>query len=105
MRALGVSSATRSKSLPEVPALGEFVAGYEVIPMSGVGAPKGTPAHIVDALNKEINAGLADAKLRARLAKLGATTLPGSPADFAKLIARETEKWAKVIKASGVKVN
>jgi tripartite-type tricarboxylate transporter receptor subunit TctC len=81
----------------------EFVPGYEASFWSGIGAPKNTPAEIVDKLNKEINAGLADPKLKARFAELGATELPGSPADFGKLIADETEKWGKVIRAAGIK--
>lgn len=105
MRALAVSSATRSETLPDVPPIGDFVTGYEVIPIAGVGAPRGTPTDVVAVLNREINAALADPKTKARLQELGAITLPGSADDFAKLVARETEKWAKVIKASGVKVN
>ena len=81
----------------------EFFPGYESIFWTGVGAPKNTPAEIVDKLNKEINAGLADSKIKARLADLGGTVLPGSPADFGKLIADEVEKWAKVVKFSGAK--
>ncbi len=105
LRPLAVTSATRSEALPDVPAVSEFIAGYEVIPIAGVGAPRGTPANIVEKLNKEINAGLADTKLKSRLTELGAIALPGSPTDFATIIARETEKWGKVIKASGVKLN
>ena len=81
-----------------------FVPGYEASAWYGIGAPKNTPAEIVDKLNKEINAGLADPKMKARLADLGGTALPGSPADFGKLIAEETEKWAKVVKFAGIKV-
>ena len=83
--------------------MAEFLPGFEASSWFGVGAPKATPAEIVDKLNKEINAGLADPKLRARLADLGGTVLAGSPADFGKLIAEETEKWAKVIKSAGIK--
>jgi tripartite-type tricarboxylate transporter receptor subunit TctC len=105
LRPLAVTSATRSEALPDVPAVSEFIAGYVVIPIAGVGAPRGTSANIVEKLNKEINAGLADTKLKSRLTELGAIALPGSPTDFATIIARETEKWGKVIKASGVKLN
>ena len=83
--------------------MGEFVPGYEASGWFGVGAPKATPAEIVDQLNKEINAGLADPKMKARLADLGGTVLAGSPADFGKLIAEETEKWGKVIRAANIK--
>ena len=97
LRALAVTTATRSEALPDIPTVGEFVPGYEASAWFGVGAPKNTPAEIVDRLNKEINAGLADPKMKARLAELGGTVLAGSPADFGKLIADETEKWGKVI--------
>ena len=103
LRALAVTTATRSEALPDIPTVGEFVPGYEASAWYGVGAPKNTPAEIVDKLNKEINAGLADPKIKARLADLGGTVLAGSPADFGKLIADETEKWAKVIKFAGIK--
>ena len=103
LRALAVTTATRSEMLPDVPTVGEFVAGYEASTWSGVGAPKATPAEIVEKLNKEINAGLADPTIKARLADLGGTVLAGSPADFGKLIAEETEKWAKVIKFANIK--
>ena len=102
-RALAVTTATRSEMLPDVPTVGEFVPGYEASTWSGVGAPKATPAEIVEKLNKEINAGLADPKIKARLADLGGTPLVGSPADFAKLIAEETEKWGKVIREANIK--
>jgi tripartite-type tricarboxylate transporter receptor subunit TctC len=105
LRALGVTTATRSPVLPDIPTVAEFVPGYESSFWTGVGAPKNTPAEIVDNLNKEINAALADPKLKARLAELGATALPGSPADFGRLIADETEKWAKVVKFAGVKAD
>jgi tripartite-type tricarboxylate transporter receptor subunit TctC len=101
--ALAVTTATRSDALPEIPTVGEFVPGYEASGWFGVGAPKATPAEIVDRLNKEINAGLADPKMKARLADLGGTPLVGSPADFGKLIAEETEKWGKVVKFAGIK--
>jgi tripartite-type tricarboxylate transporter receptor subunit TctC len=103
VRALAVTTATRSDALPDVPAVSEFLPGYEASAWFGVGAPTNTPAEIVDKLNKEINAGLADPKIKVRLASLGGTVLAGSPADFGKLIADETEKWGKVIKFAGIK--
>ena len=103
LRGLAVTTTTRSEALADVPTMAEFLPGFEASSWFGVGAPKATPAEIVDKLNKEINAGLADPKLRARLADLGGTVLAGSPADFGKLIAEETEKWAKVIKSAGIK--
>jgi tripartite-type tricarboxylate transporter receptor subunit TctC len=103
LRALAVTTATRSDALPDVPTVDEFVPGYEASAWFGVGAPKATPAEIVEKLNKEINASLADPKMKARLADVGGTALSGSPADFGKLIADETEKWAKVIKSAGIK--
>ena len=105
LRALAVTTATRLEALPDLPTVGDFVPGYEASLMDGVGAPKNTPAEIIDRLNKEINAGLADPKIKARFADLGATVLPGSPADFGKLIADETEKWAKVVRFSGAKAD
>ena len=103
--ALAVTTATRSVVLPDIPTVGDFVPGYEATGWFGLGAPRETPVEIVDKLNKEINAGLANPKLKAQLADLGGTTLPGSAADFGKLIAEETEKWAKVVKLSGAKPN
>ena len=103
LRALAVTTASRSEALPDVPAMGEFVLGYEASGWNGVCAPKNTPSEIIQTLNKAINAALADAKLKARLADLGAIPLPGSPADFGKLIADETEKWGKVIRAGNIK--
>jgi tripartite-type tricarboxylate transporter receptor subunit TctC len=103
LRALAVTTATRSDALPDVPTMGEFVPGHEASIWFGVGAPKATPAEIVDKLNKEINAGLADPKIKARLADLGGTPLVGSPADFGKFIAEETEKWGKVIRSANIK--
>ena len=104
LRALAVTTATRSEVLPDIPTVGEFVPGYEAsIPGTASGAPKHTPAEIIEQLNREINAALADPKIKARLADQGGTVLPGSPADFGKLIADETEKWAKVIRAANVK--
>ena len=103
VRALAVTTATRSEALPDLPTVGEFVPGYEASNWWGIGAPKSTPAEIVDKLNGEINAALADPRMKARLAELGGTMLAGSPADFGKLIADETEKWAKVVKFAGIK--
>jgi tripartite-type tricarboxylate transporter receptor subunit TctC len=103
LRALAVTTAMRAEALPDIPTVGEFVPGYEASAWYGLGAPKNTPAEIVAKLNNEINAGLADPKLRARLADLGGTVLAGSPADFSKLMAEETDKWAKVIKSAGIK--
>ncbi len=105
LRALAVTTATRSEVLPDVPTVGEFVPGYEASAWYGLGAPKATPAEIVDKLNKEINAALADPKMKARLADLGGTPLLGLPVDFGKLIAEETEKWGKVVKFSGAKAD
>src|SRR5262244_3331199 len=105
LRPLGVTTATRSEVLPDVPTVGEFVPGYEASTWFGVGAPKNTPSQIIDKLNKEINAGLADPKIKARLAELGGTPLVVSPADFGKLIADETEKWGKVVKFTGIKAD
>jgi tripartite-type tricarboxylate transporter receptor subunit TctC len=97
-----VTTATRSEVLPDTPTVAEFLPGCEASGWNGVGAPKNTPTEFVDKLNKEINAGLADPKLKARLADLGGTVLPGSSADFGKLIADETEKWGKVIQAANI---
>jgi tripartite-type tricarboxylate transporter receptor subunit TctC len=103
LQALAVTSAARADALPDLPAVGEFVPGLEASQWYGIVAPKATPAEIVDRLNKEVNAGLADPKIKARLAELGGMVLAGSPADFAKLIADETEKWGKVIRAANIK--
>jgi tripartite-type tricarboxylate transporter receptor subunit TctC len=103
LRALAVTTAARAEALAETPSMGEFVPGYEASQWSGVGAPKNTPAPIIGRLNKEINAALADAKIRAQISDLGSTVLPGSPADFGKLIADETDKWAKVVKFANIK--
>ena len=103
LRALAVTTATRSEALPDLPTVGDFVTGYEASTWNGVCAPQNTPADIVERLNREINAGLADPKLKARLAEMGAWTLPGSPADCGKLIAEEIEKCAKVIRAGNIK--
>jgi tripartite-type tricarboxylate transporter receptor subunit TctC len=105
LRALAVSTATRSEALPDVPTLSEFVPGYESSAYFGVGVPANTPAEIVHTLNTEINAGLADPKLRARLIDLGGLLLGGSPSDFKSHIAQETEKWGKVIRAANIKAD
>ena len=99
LRALAVTSATRWQGLPDIPTLGDFVPGYEASSVFGLGAPKKTPIEIIDKLNKEVNAGLDDLKLKARLIDLGGTLLAGSPADFGKLVADDTEKWGKVIRS------
>ena len=105
LRPLAVTTAARWDGLPDIPTIGDFVPGYEASGWFGVGGPRATPTEIVDRLNGEINAGLADPKLKARLTDLGGTMLAGSPADFGKLIADETQKWAKVVKFSGAKPN
>jgi tripartite-type tricarboxylate transporter receptor subunit TctC len=97
-----VTTATRSEALPNIPTVSEFVPGYEASVWYGIGAPRDTPVEVIDKLNKEINAGLADPKMKSRLADLGGTVLTGSPADFGKLIADETEKWGNVIRALNV---
>ena len=103
LRALAVTTATRSEALPDLPSVGDFIPGYEASTWYGVGAPKNTPVEIVDKLNKEINAGLADPKLKTRLTELGGMMLTGSSAEFGVFIAEETEKWGKVVKFSGAK--
>ncbi len=103
LRPLAVSTAMRAAALPDLPTVGDFLAGYEASDWYGICAPRGTPAEITAKLNTEINAGLADPKLKARLADLGASVLPGSPAEFGKLIADETEKWGKVVRAAHMK--
>jgi tripartite-type tricarboxylate transporter receptor subunit TctC len=103
LRALAVTTATRSEGLPDIPTVAEFVPGYEASAWHGIGAPKNTPTEIIVKLNEAINAGLADPKMKARLDDLGARVLIGSPADFAKFIADETDKWAKVIKFASIK--
>ena len=105
LRALAVTTAERSDALQDIPTVGEFVPGYEASAWSGIGAPRNTPVEVIDKLNKEINAGLADPKIKARLADLGNAPLALSPADFGKLIAEETKKWAKVVKFSGAKAD
>ena len=103
LRALAVTTATRSPALPDIPTVGDFVPGYEASSWHGVGVPKDTPAEIVEKLNREINAVLTDPKLKARLADLGGVPMPMTPPEFGKFIADETEKWAKVIKVAGIK--
>jgi tripartite-type tricarboxylate transporter receptor subunit TctC len=103
LRPLAVTTAMRLESLPNIPTVAEFVPGYEASGWHGVGVPTNTPREIVEKLNSEINAALADPKLKARLADLGGVPLRGLPADFGKLIAEETEKWAKVVKFAGIK--
>jgi tripartite-type tricarboxylate transporter receptor subunit TctC len=103
LRALSVTSATRWDALPDLPTVADVLPGYEASAWFVVGAPAGTPAEIVDKLNSQINAGLSDPTMKARVADLGGTVLPGAPADFAKLIADETDKWAKVVRAAGIK--
>jgi tripartite-type tricarboxylate transporter receptor subunit TctC len=103
LRALAVTTATRSAALPDIPTVGEFVPSYEASQWYGIGAPKNTPAEIIDKLNKEINAALVDPNMKARLADLGGTMLPGSPTDVSTLIAEDTEKWAKVVKFASAK--
>jgi tripartite-type tricarboxylate transporter receptor subunit TctC len=103
LRPLAVTTATRLEALPDIPTVGDFLQGYEASGWYGVGAPKNTPVDIVEKLNKEINAGLADPKVKARLAELGGIVLAGSPADFGRLIAEETKKWGKVIQAANIK--
>jgi tripartite-type tricarboxylate transporter receptor subunit TctC len=105
LRALAVTTTTRSELLPDIPAIAEFVPGYEASAWQGIGAPKDTPAEIIDRLNKEINIGLADPKLKARIAELGAVPTPMTPVEFGKFIADETEKWAKVVKLAGIKAD
>jgi len=104
LRALAVTTATRQEVLPDIPTVGEFVPGYEASGWSGVGAPTGTPAEIVNKLNNEINAALADPQLKGRLADLGGTVIAGSPSDFGSFIAAEAEKWGKVIRAANIKL-
>ena len=105
LRALAVTTATRSEALPEIPTVGEFVPGYAASGWFGIGAPGKTPVEIVDKLNLEINAGLADPKLKARLAELGAAVFVGSPSDFGKHIAAETEKWGKVVRTANLRAD
>ena len=103
LRALAVTTATRSEALPDIPTVGEFVPGYEASVWFGLGVPKGTPAEVINKLNQETNAALTDIKIKARMAESGGTVLPGSPADFGNLIAEETEKWSKVVREANIK--
>jgi tripartite-type tricarboxylate transporter receptor subunit TctC len=103
LRALGVTAAARLKILPDIPLIGDVVPGYAVTGWLGIGVPKGTPPEIIERLNREANAALADPAVRARMAELGSEPLPGSTGEFAKLIAEETEKWSEVVKFAGLK--
>ena len=103
LRGLAVTTAARSEALADLPTVGDFVPGYEASTWFGIGAPTNTPVEVIDRLNKEVNAALADIKMKARLDGLGGTVLPGLPSDFSKLVADETEKWARVVKFSGAK--
>jgi tripartite-type tricarboxylate transporter receptor subunit TctC len=105
LRALAVTTAKRSDVLPDLPTVGDFLSGYESSAWYGVGAPRNTPRDVIDLLNREINASLADPGLRARFSDLSAAVIPGSPEDFGALIADETEKWGKVVRFSGAKAN
>jgi tripartite-type tricarboxylate transporter receptor subunit TctC len=105
LRALAVTTTTRSPALPEIPPMAEFVPGYEASAVTGIGAPKDTPAAIIEALNKAVQAAFADAGMRAKLADTGGVPLSGSPAEFGKLLAAETEKWGKVVKAAGIRAD
>jgi tripartite-type tricarboxylate transporter receptor subunit TctC len=104
LRPLAVTTASRSEALPNIPTMADYVPGYETSFWTGVGAPRNTPAEIIDKLNKEINAALADSKMKARFADLGAVVFSSSPAEFGKFIADETEKWGKVVRAANLKV-
>jgi len=103
LRALGLSSDTRQVALPDLPLIADFLPNYEASALGGIGAPAYTPVEIIGTLNREINAGLADPKIKAQLSALGATALAGSPSDFGKFIADETEKWGRVIKFASIK--
>ena len=104
LRALAVTTATRLDVLPDVPTVADFVPGYEASGFAGIGVPRGTPADIIGLLNKELNAGLADPKIKGRIVELGGTVLGGTPAEFGEILAEAIEKWAKVIKFAGIKV-
>ena len=103
LHALAVTTAARSETLPDIPTVGDFVPGFEASTWYGIGVPRNTPAEIVDKLNKEFNAALADPKIKGRLIDLGGREFGGSPADFGKVIVKDTEKWAKVIRAANIK--
>jgi tripartite-type tricarboxylate transporter receptor subunit TctC len=105
LRPLAVTTATRSDALPDISTVGEFLLGYEASSWYGVGAPKATPSEVIEKLNKEINAALADPKFGRQIAQLGSMVLPGSPTDFGKLISEETTKWGKVIRAANIMPN
>ncbi len=105
LRALAVTSATRSPALPDVPSMSEFIPGYDATAWFGIGAPKDTPTEIIGRLNTEVNAGLADPKIKERLADLGGVPMPMTPVEFGKLIADETEKWSKVVRAANIKAD
>ena len=105
LRALAVTTAKRSDALPNVPTVAEAVPGFEASAFFGMGVPKGTPPEIIEKLNKEINAALADPKMKAKLAELGGMLVPGTPEDFGKLVADETDKWSKVVKAANVRLD
>jgi tripartite-type tricarboxylate transporter receptor subunit TctC len=105
LRALAVTTATRSEALPDVPTVGDFLPGFEASVWLGIGAPRNTPPEIIEKLNKEVNAALADPTTKARLADLGSTVLGGSPSDFSRLTGDETEKWAKVIRAANIRAD
>jgi tripartite-type tricarboxylate transporter receptor subunit TctC len=105
LRALAVTTEKRSDVLPDVPVMSDLVPGYNAVLWQGMGAPKGTPADVIEKLNKQINAGLADAEIKKRLAAIGYAPFPSSPAEFGKFLKEDTEKWAKVIKFAGIKVN
>jgi len=105
LRALAVTTAARLNVLPDIPTVADFVPGYEASGFAGIGVPKNTPAEIIDLLNKELNAGLADSKVKGRIVELGGTVLGGTPAEFGKIISEATEKWARVIKVAGIKAD
>ena len=104
MRALAVTTATRLDVLPDIPTVADFVPGYEASGFAGIGAPRNTPTEIIDMLNKEVNAGLADSNIKNRIVELGGTVLGGSPAEFGTILSEAIEKWARVIKFAGIKV-
>ena len=105
LRALAVTTTARLDVMPDVPPIADFVPGYEASGFAGIGVPKGTPVEIIDLLNKQLNAGLADPKVKARIVELGGTPVGGTPAEFGKVLADATEKWAKVIKVAGIKAD